>query len=445
MTSTALCIAAFVLTYVAARRSLSLGLAGVLAVGYSYGIVRANVGGATHLLFDLSVAGFFAARLPALVTSTDRRAGAFPLRCWTLLLIAWPTLLFFFFVQGDVLVEMVGLRANVFLIPFLLVGTQLDDESLYTVAVAMAVLNICAAVVGALEFTFGLQTFFPYNEVTDLLYKSRLSDQESIGLRIPSTFVNAHAYGGTMVMTLPFIVGAWMQRRQHLHRHVLTAAVAATLLGVFMAGARTPMLVLGMLVVLMTLSGQLRRQAWISWAVVIVAVAWVVSGDGRLQRYVSLQDAQYLSERWTGSVNSEFFELMDAYPMGNGLAGGGTSIPYFLQDRSEANFVMENEFARIVMEQGIPGLFMWVLFMLWVVATGLGRRGTDIWHLSRRLVLATATAYFVFGLTGIGLLTSVPQSLVLLLGIGWISVKSPVAAREVAPQRLRRAEVSAPA
>jgi len=226
---------------------------------------------------------------------------------------------------------------------------------------------------------------------------------------------------------------------------VLTAAVAATLLGVFMAGARTPMLVLGMLVVLMTLSGQLRRQAWISWAVVIVAVAWVVSGDGRLQRYVSLQDAQYLSERWTGSVNSEFFELMDAYPMGNGLAGGGTSIPYFLQDRSEANFVMENEFARIVMEQGIPGLFMWVLFMLWVVATGLGRRGTDIWHLSRRLVLATATAYFVFGLTGIGLLTSVPQSLVLLLGIGWISVKSPVAARAVAPQRLRRAEVSAPA
>jgi hypothetical protein len=350
----------------------------------------------------------------------------------------------FFFPPGDVLVELVGWRANVFLLPFLLIGAQLDDDSIYKVGLVMAALNIAAGVVGALEFTFGLQVFFPYSEVTDMMYQSRLSDQESLGLRIPSSFVNAHAYGGTMVMTLPFIFGAWVQQRERWHGHLLTVALAASLLGVFMAGARTPMIVLAVLVTLVTVSGRLRGYAWLSWAGVIAVVGWVVSSDGRLQRYVSLQDTQFLAERWSGSVNREFFDLMGAYPFGRGLAGGGTSIPYFLQDRFQANFVMENEFARIVMEQGIPGLFLWGLFMAWVVTRHRGDK-RDPWFLTRRLMLATAAAYFVFALTGIGLLTSVPQSMVLLLGIGWISVKKPVAARQILPGKLRKIELAASA
>lgn len=434
-----ICIAACAAAFFAGRRALWQGIAAVLAVGYAYGIVRANAAGATHLMFDAAVAGLFAAQLWKVMRADDR-PGLYVLKCWTLLLVAWPTLLFFS-LQGDVLVELVGWRANVFLLPCLMIGAQLDDDSVYRIALAMAGLNIIAGVFGALEFMFGLQMFFPYSEVTDMLYQSRLSDQESIGLRIPATFVNAHAYGGTMVMTLPFIFGAWIQPRERSHAHLLTAALGASLLGVFMAGARTPMLVLAGLVVLVTLSGRLRGYAWVSWAGLMAVVGWVVSSDGRLQRYVSLQDTAFLAERWSGSVNREFFDIMGAYPFGRGLAGGGTSIPYFLQDRFQANFAMENEFARIVLEQGIPGLFMWVLFMVFVLTKGRGPKD-DVWHLSRRLVLMTTVAYFLFALTGIGLLTSVPQSMVLLLGIGWISVKKPVAARELRPERLRRAELA---
>lgn len=442
MISVGICLAAFAAAYWAGRKSVWQGIAAVLTVGYAYGIVRANVAGATHLLFDASVAGLFAAQLWNVLKAPDR-PGLYALRCWTLVLIAWPTLLFFF-PAGDVLVELVGWRANVFLLPFLLIGAQLDDDSVYKIGMVMAVLNIGTAVVGALEFTFGIQMFFPYSEVTDMLYRSRLNDMESIGLRIPATFVNAHAYGGTLVMTLPFIFGAWIQPRARWQAHVLTVALAASLLGVFMAGARTPMIVLAALGVLVTLSGRLRGYAWVSWAGVILVVGWVVSNDVRLQRFVTLQDTQFLSERWSGSVNSEFFDIMGAYPFGRGLAGGGTSIPYFLQDRFEANFVMENEFARIVLEQGIPGLFMWALFIVWVMTKGRVAKA-DPWHLSRRLVLAAAAAYFLFAFTGIGLLTSVPQSMVLLLGVGWISVKKPAAVREFLPGRLRRAEFAAPA
>jgi hypothetical protein len=437
MISAGICVLAFAAAYWAGRRALWLGITVVLVVGYLYGIARAHLSDAfIHLLFDASVAGLYAACLWAAATARNR-AGLYELKLWVILLLAWPTFLFFT-TPGDVLIQMVGWRANAFVLPCLLLGAQLDDEQLYWLGLGIAVLNIGAAIVGALEFTFGLQMFFPRNEITDILYQSRLSDQQWwLGLRIPSTFVNAHAYGGTMVMTLPFIFGAWLHQRTRAHGHLLTAAVIASLLGVFMAGARTPMIALAGLIVLVSLSRSVRGGARLTWVGVMMVVAFVVAGDNRLQRFASLQDSTYIAQRLGGSINSEFFELMWGHPFGRGLAGGGTSIPYFLQDRSTAYFVMENEFARIALEQGIPGFFMWVCFMLWVLVQGQ-RKASDSWQLSRRLMLAATFAYFLFALTGIGLLTSVPLSMVLLIGIGWISVRDKSTAHAFMPNRTKR-------
>lgn len=413
----------------------------VLIVGYVYGIARAHLSDAfIHLMFDASIAGLYAACLGTAMRARNR-SGLYELKLWTLLLVAWPTALFFL-TPGDLLIQMVGWRANAFVLPCLLLGAQLDDEQLYHLGLSLAVLNICAAVVGALEFTFGLAMFFPRNEVTDIMYQSRLSDQQWwLGLRIPATFVNAHAYGGTMVMTLPFIFGAWLQKWTKMHGHLLTVAIIASLIGVFMAGARTPMIALAGLIVLVSISGSVRGGARFTWVAVMLVVAFVVAGDDRLQRFSSLQDADFLARRLGGSVNSEFFELMWQFPFGRGLAGGGTSIPYFLQDRMTAYFVLENEFARIALEQGIPGFFMWVSFMVWAVVQGQ-RRAVDGWALSRRLVLFVTFAYFVFALTGIGLLTSVPQSMVLLIGLGWITVREKAPAYATLPNRARRAALA---
>lgn len=441
MITAAICVAAFAAAWRAGRRALWMGITAVLVVGYVYGIARAHMSDAfIHVLFDASVAGLYVACLWRAIEARNRH-GLYELKVWTLLLVAWPTILFFT-TSGDTLIQMVGWRANAFILPCLLIGAQLDDEQLYRLGVALGVLNIGAAVVGALEFTFGLQLFFPHNEVTDIMYRSRLSDQQWwLGLRIPATFVNAHAYGGTMVMTLPFIFGAWVQRRTRAHGHLLTVALVASLLGVFMAGARTPMIALAGLVVLVTFSGYLRGGARLTWVAVMMVVAFIVSGDDRLQRFVSLQDSAFLAERLGGSINREFVDLMWTYPFGRGLAGGGTSIPYFLQDRSAAYFVMENEFARIALEQGIPGFFMWVCFMVWVLVQAQ-HRANDGWQLARRLMLAVTFAYFLFALTGIGLLTSIPQSVVLLLGIGWMTVRDKQAIRAVLPNRARREELA---
>ena len=73
-----------------------------------------------------------------------------------------------------------------------------------------------------------------------------------------------------------------------------------------------------------------------------------------------------VSERIGESVNDSFFDVISQHPLGRGLAGGGTSIPYFLREDREPAQIIENEYARIALEQGLPGLMIWLLFLVWV-------------------------------------------------------------------------------
>ena len=97
-----------------------------MAVGYGYGILRANFPDTwTYLTFDAGRArALHAGQLWRPLTLEQRRQ-AHDLRLWLVALIAWPALLFFLFPSDSPLVELVGLRANIFLLPFLLLGSRL--------------------------------------------------------------------------------------------------------------------------------------------------------------------------------------------------------------------------------------------------------------------------------------------------------------------------------
>ena len=63
--------------------------------------------------------------------------------------------------------------------------------------------------------------------------------------RIPACFVNAHAFAGTMVSTLPWLVGGVVPAGQPpVAAGLLWTAVGAAVLGVFMSATRIGMLVL---------------------------------------------------------------------------------------------------------------------------------------------------------------------------------------------------------
>ncbi len=95
--------------------------------------------------------------------------------------------------------------------------------------------------------------------------------------------------------------------------------------------------------------------------------------------------------------------------------------------------MMENEYARIVLEQGLPGLALWIAFIIWVFTRRSVPR-SDPWFLGRRLARVATAAYFGAGLIGIGLLTAIPHTGLFLLLTGWIVVPPDVEDQQEQPE-----------
>jgi hypothetical protein len=428
----ALCGVAFVACLLLGRRSLPAGLGGVLTFGYLYGILRANyLDGFAHFIFDSAVLGFYASWIgrrngpPA-----DRRDRE--LRAWMLVLMGWAGVMFVLPLQHP-LIQLVGLRGNAFLLPFLLFGGRLGPGDARRLAFWIALLNLTAIGFAVAEYFRGVPAFYPKNAVTDLIYKSN-DVAGYTALRIPACFVTAHAFAGAMVGSLPWLLGAWFQRGNRLWQHLLLgAATAAAVLGVFMSATRTNFILLALMLAVVLLSGRMRIGPALALAVVLAGVGWVVSGEARLQRFLSLGETDKVAGRVEGSVNQSFFSLAVKYPIGNGLGAGGTSVPFFLQHLIHDQVSMENEYSRILLEEGWPGLGLWAGFVAWVVWRR-PKDSRDPWMLGRRLHWILSLASFGLASLGIGLLTSIPQTATLLLGIGFLTALPPAPAARPAAE-----------
>jgi hypothetical protein len=412
-----LCALAFIVSALGARRSLVVGLSIMLVVGYVYGIVRANVPSPlTHLFFDCAAAGVYVTRLGPAIHAL-RRTNARALLPWVAALCAWPLLLFCIPLQ-DPAVQLVGLRGNIFLVPLLILGAVLTRDDAYRLALVCAGLNLVACAIAVAEFSLGLELFFPRNSVTEIIYASRDVATFS-AYRIPSTFTSAHAYAGTMVMTVPLLVGAWARgHRRARYTILLSAAIAASLLAVFMAAARVHAVVLFLLAAVATGSARLRPLVRLTWIALLGCLVWIVAHEERLQRFMTLRDIGQVATRVESSARVSYLDLVNEYPFGTGLGGGGTSVPYFLRDRVRDPIFIENEYARLTLELGLPGLLLWVGFLLWAFSRRT-QQGSDPWFIGRRLFWFACAAYFVTGFIGVGLLTSIPHTVLLFLGLGW--------------------------
>jgi hypothetical protein len=430
MISIGLCGAAFLACAYVSRKSLVSGLCTLMAIGYAYGIVRANLpDGYSHLIFDAGTLGLYAAQLTTRQPVWQHMRSE-DVRNWLTVLIAWPMFLFAMPWQ-DPLIQLVGLRGSIFLLPFVLFGSRLTGDDVYKLGLWFAVLNVAAGLLAAVEFTIGIEPFFPRNAVTDLIYRSRdLANYTAH--RIPSSFANAHAYAATMVLTIVIIAGSWVQGHHGKWQpRLMSAGLLASVLGIFMSATRSNALILFALITASMFTGKIKAGHRVRWVMLLLVVAYAVSGEERLQRFRSLQDPGVIVQRIGDSVNRGFIDLVRAYPLGNGLGGGGTSVPYFLQNRIRNAVIMENEYARILLELGIPGLCMWALFVGWIFTRRhINKR--DMFYVGRRLAYVVCACVFATGLIGTGLLTSVPSTAILLLLTGWIVVPevafAPVAA-----------------
>ena len=424
MTGVILCFLALVSCYIASKRSRGSGLAAVLTWGYAYGMLRAYFADSgAYFVFDSALAGLYLAHFFRPGSQVDRQRTG-DLRLWAIVLILWPVLMLLLPFQ-PILVSLVGLRASILALPVMLVASELTDEDLYRISKVVSLLNIVIVTVALLEYRFGLENFFPRNNVTTLMFD--MNDVANhTAYRIPATFSQAHVYAGTMVCTIPILFGAWIQpNRPRGMRTSVICGVAAALLGVLLAAARIAFISAALITAFGSLKrGGLQRHHRRAWLAMLAGIVILAATNERLQRFTSLTDTESVETRIAGSVNRRFSEILVEYPMGNGLGGGGTSIPYFLERFVNHPIALESEYARILLEQSAIGLVIWIAFIIWVFTRSTAFV-TTAWRGGRRLAWFTCLLCFCSGLIGIGMFTAIPQTVLIFMMIGWFSVRPP--------------------
>jgi hypothetical protein len=193
----------------------------------------------------------------------------------------------------------------------------------------------------------------------------------------------------------------------------------AAMFGILMSATRQNF-ILGSAMILVTIfSSRMKASNRMVFFLLIAGVGAVALSNERFQRFKSLSDTDMVAERIAGSVNRGFLEILTEYPMGNGLGGGGTSIPYFLEGQVRNPIGMENGYTLILGEQGIIGLLLWIGFIIWFFSRAGNAFAKGAWANSRRMAWCFAAVCLGTAWVGTGVFTSIPGTVILLLGLGW--------------------------
>jgi hypothetical protein len=411
-------IVAFAGVLLCTLRSLGLGFLAVFAVGYFNGVIRANfLGVPTTFMFDAALLGLY---VGFFVFRPRDAAGVWrtPAGQWTFALILWPALLTLVPVN-HFLVQMVALRATVWFLPALLLATRLRADDLAVIARGLAVLNLVALGGGLYVYQNGVAVLYPENAVTSIIYRS--NDVAGYQYhRIPSFFLSAHAYGGAMLFTLPFLLSvAFGPRERAADRALASLGAAAAVGGIMLCAARVPAVHFILAALVAWAVARFHPGVGIVAVGVVAAAVAAAAGNERLQRAVSLGDTERVTDRVQASANESFLELMVDYPAGAGMGSSfGTSIPFFLAQYAPQSIGLENEYSRILVDQGLVGLGLWLAFLAWVFTRPPPVRFGVPWGIGVVLMFALVFVAWVTAFMGAGALSSIPGSVLLLTQMG---------------------------
>ena len=407
--------AAFVGALIASQRSLGAGVCAVLTVGYLNGLIRGNFSGAASaFIFDSSLIGLYLGSINSQwkILSPVKKTLLWQ---WIIALVAWPTLLSLAPVNHP-LVQLVALRGTILFVPMLAIGWSLTNADRVLISKWFVVLNAMAAYFAALVYFNGLEAVFPRNAATELAYRSR--DIAGGAYRIPASFLSAHAYGGTMLASLPMMLhpACWKGSWKLLQSLGVVLAIA----GLLACGARQPLVVLAVAALIAVLASRGSGKVTAAIVAVIAIAIPIASSTPRFQRILTLQDTELVERRINMSANDRFFDLLLTYPAGAGMGSSvGTSIPSFLAAYAPQPIGMENEMSRILIDQGWMGLGLWIGFVAWVCSPPAARQGRH-WPLLILGSYSLVVAIWLTAFIGTGTLSSIPGSAILMLMMGTI-------------------------
>jgi hypothetical protein len=435
-----LCIASVFGCAYAGRRSTGAGVGAVLAVGYFYGIVRANfLDGFSHFIFDAGIIGFYAVQFNKPVSS-EAASVSQDAKGWLSLLIGWPLILFFVPIN-HILVQLVGLRHIILFLPALLLGARTRPKDLNTIATTLAILNAAVFVFAVLEYWYGITPFYPHNSATDIMYRSHdISSTAGRFFRIPATFTSSHAYAGNLLLTLPLLLNPILDTELRASKRLFfAAATILTVIGVFLAGPRLPVVQLTGFIALMLILPGLKASARVALAACVIVIglasAYYVASDERMQRFTTLSNTEMVEARASKTLNVSIVDIFLQYPLGVGLGGVlGSSLPFFLLQYAPELVGAENEYVRIACEQGIIGFAMWGS-LIYRLASRKPKAVSKRWSIGTHAMWAFILVSWGTAFIGTGMLQGIPNSVLLLLQMG-VLLKRPLTEtdREATPK-----------
>jgi hypothetical protein len=421
------CLLAFAGTLALSRRGPAHALGFVLLIGSVYGLLRARIyDGYSHFIFDASLLALYLAAIRSLNRRPEFRA----LLPWTGLLVATPVAVILvspFLDAQPLVVQFLGLRNILLFVPALLIGACLSREEWLVLAGWSSLVVLVATAFALGEVSLGLESFFPHNEVTELIYRSGdVGDGRDGALyRIPAAFTSAHAYAGTMIALLPVLALQWMEVKQWRWLTLLVIGLACA--GVFLSGARTPVVLLVGMLGAAALASRREPRTLLLVAALVPLVVFVVGTSERFRRFETLGDTEFVEQRFHQSVNLSLLDTALEYPFGRGLGSAvGTSIPYFVDDEARLQMGLENEYARLALELGVPGLVLWIAFLLRTLAID-PLRCQRLGGLPDCLMWGFGVLSWFAAGTGLGLLASVPSTLLLFLQMGALAAQQRIA------------------
>jgi hypothetical protein len=178
---------------------------------------------------------------------------------------------------------------------------------------------------------------------------------------------------------------------------------------------------------------RMRISTLFGFALAGAAIAYLVTSFERFQRFTTLGDSNMVRDRIAMSVNMSFFDILKSYPLGAGLASAwGTTIPSFLRNDPNIHrqLGIENEYGRIVVEEGIIGLVLWVSLFL---SSLFGRqRLREASPVAAAYMHAIGIVMCLTGAMGAGLLYATPLAPMFFVIIG-MRLANPVSARATRP------------
>jgi len=409
-------IIAFFAVLLTTRHSLGLGFVAVCAVGYFNGVIRANyLGVFSTFMFDAAVFGLYVGFL-------IRTGGAGLLSgqggLFALCLIIWPAMLTFIPVN-DFLVQIVALRGTIWFLPVMLIARRFSSADLNTIARGLAVLNLFAFAGGLYVYQNGVEALYPVNAVTQIIYQSNdVAGYEYH--RIPSTFLSAHSYGGAMLFSLPFLLervfGAGVRWPD---RALATAGLFAGAAGILMCAARQPVICFIVASLIAWVCTRFHPTFGLISIALIAVGGLVARTNERFERASILDDTEVVSDRVKGSANESLLEMIADYPGGAGMGSSvGTSIPFFLADRAPVAIGLENEYCRILIDQGWVGLSLWLAFLIWLFLHMPPLNLRVRWGLGVVLMYSLTLTNWATAFIGTGTLSAIPMSVMLLAQMG---------------------------